>query len=268
MCCFSPVTASMSWLGRLFGAGRVHVSDTSIFARLESPDTQLLVYSMTLSVRTEVAMILPVPTPPSASEDALSFIDLHAHPRMFTELAQLFDLPAPQAKSSATPLRFAPPSYLKVHQVGSFVASFAPRRSDLARLEPRFRLPDAVWDSVPAARDFGFAVFQLVAGDHQIHPMAFRFHTRDASRLFFPTIHIHDGRVHAHASFDHALYYQHPRVAQPPTGPVLPAFVDGAQVAFMSPRSDYAGVVNPAQPLLRRTLRGRLPNRDTYIDLA
>ena len=46
MCCFSLVNAPSSWLGRLFGAGRIHVSETSIFARMAGPDTQLLVYSI------------------------------------------------------------------------------------------------------------------------------------------------------------------------------------------------------------------------------
>jgi hypothetical protein len=44
-------------------------------------------------------------------------------------------------------------------------------------------------------RDFGFAAFQLEPGRQQIHPMGFRFRTRDPSRLLFPTVHVHDGRV-------------------------------------------------------------------------
>jgi hypothetical protein len=56
--------------------------------------------------------------------------------------------------------------------------------------------------------EFGFAVFKLKAGHAQAHPMAFRFPTALKSETFFPTVHIHDGEVHAEAEFDHVLYAQ------------------------------------------------------------
>jgi hypothetical protein len=270
VCCFSPVRAPFGWVGRLFGEGRIHVSDTSIFARMVGPETQLLVYSMKLSVRSEVAMILPVPTLPGAPEDALTFVDLSAHPRLFDELAELFTFPAVQTaapKSAALRLPSLPVRRLKLHDVGSFVASFVPGRADFHRLEPRFRLPDSVWDALPDARDFGFAVFQLKAGKHQIHPMAMRFRTRDPQRLFFPTVHVHDGEVHEYAKFDHSLYYQNPRFTEAPRSQFLPAVVDDAQVAIMRPRSDYSGMLVDGPLLLRRTIQGRKPNRDTYVNL-
>jgi hypothetical protein len=174
-----------------------------------------------------------------------------------------------RAKSAVPFPRFAPPvPRLKVHEVGSFVASFVPHRDDFHRLEPRFRMPDAVWDALPDARDFGFAVFQLKPGTHQIHPMAMRFRTRFPSRLFFPTVHVHDGRVHATAKFDHALYYQHPRLTEMPKVTPLPAFFEGGRVSFFGPRSDYGGVVHAEWPLLLQSLRGRLPNEDTYVDVS
>ena len=165
--------------------------------------------------------------------------------------------------------RFQPHArYLQVHEVGSFVASFVPGRADFDRLDPRFRLPDSVWDRVPSADDFGFAVFQLQPGKHHVHPMAFRFRTRDPSRLFFPTVHVHDGRVHARAKFDHALYYQHPRVTSLPNMGGPRDTHEGDQVSFLLPSSDYDGVTSGSHPVLRRELRGRMPNRDTYISLA
>ncbi len=38
--------------------------------------------------------------------------------------------------------------------------------------------------------------------------MAFSFPTRDAKKNFFPTVHVHDGKVHPEAKFDHKLYCQ------------------------------------------------------------
>jgi hypothetical protein len=38
--------------------------------------------------------------------------------------------------------------------------------------------------------------------------MAFEFPRADAKKVFFPTVHIHDGQVHDKAGFDHTLYCQ------------------------------------------------------------
>jgi hypothetical protein len=266
MCCFSAAHPA-SWIDRIFrGApAPLHVSNTSIFARFAGPETQLLVYSMKLAVGAEVAMILPLPTLPTAGEDALSFVDLQKHPKFFDDLAFLFAPPMAQAPARGGMLAFGAPQTLKVHKVGSFVASFVPQRRDFSRLDPRFRLPDAALDALPDARDFGFAVFQLEKGEHTIHPMAMRFRTRDPQRLFFPTVHVHDGTVHATADFDHALYFQHPRVTE--LASEVPPSLGGVAKAFFSLRSDYEGVANLSQPVLRKTMRGRFPNRDTYVEL-
>ena len=93
-------------------------------------------------------------------------------------------------------------------EVGSFVASFVPTVKDFSRLDEQFRLPDGTWDKLPAYKDYGFAVFKLKKGEQKVHPMAFEFPRADKTRLFFPTVHIHDGKVHDQAGFDHVLYCQ------------------------------------------------------------
>ncbi len=101
------------------------------------------------------------------------------------------------------------------------------------RLDPRFRLPEVLFDAVPAYADHGFAVFQLEPGNVTVHPMAMNFLTREPQRLFFPTVHVHDGTFHPTAKFDHTLYYQ----------------LEGGPyenlVSPMKPQQDYAGLVDP-----------------------
>src|SRR6185369_6044862 len=92
--------------------------------------------------------------------------------------------------------------------VGSFEASFVPSVGDFDRLDARFRIPRETWAALPGYERFGFAVFKLKQGKRRIHPMAFTFPRASTDTLFFPTVHIHDGRVHPHATFDHALYCQ------------------------------------------------------------
>ncbi|MEO8702376.1 MAG: hypothetical protein ABI867_20190 [Kofleriaceae bacterium] len=225
----------------------VAVSGTNIYARLDG-DRQVLAYAMSLDTRQPTAMVLPLPVAPGA----VHFIDLSGSPEMFSELAQLFETPS---------RGFGPPQMLslEVHQVGSFVASFVPTRADFARLDPQFRISDRLFDAVPQYADYGFAVFQLARGKHDVHPMAFTFPTRAPDRLFFPTVHVHDGKVHRTARFDHSLFYQHAALAKPE------GVFRGDPVAWQPVRDPYAGVALAGMPIARRSLHGKLANADVWI---
>lgn len=262
MCCFAFPTPT-SLLTRLL-TRPIRVRNTQIFARLDG-DTQLLAYAMHLRARSDVAMILPLPVRPGCDEADVPFIDLSAAPDLFTRLHDAFMPPVmPAAKSRGgfmpqLPSRSRPP--LVIQQVGAFEASFVPGVHDFDRLDPRFRLPPTVWSELPV-HDFGFAVFKLreTHGDASIHPMALRFPTRDPARIFFPTIHIHDGKVHDQARFDHALYYQR-RDGSHDAGHERPNFPE--LVTRAAERS--AGVLHREWPLARATLTGRRANTDTWI---
>lgn len=182
-----------------------YVGDTNIFARGSTGVGQFLVYSMRYQAGSELAMILPLPTPPSPPEDAVRFIDLSAYPKFFDDMDKGFSKPL--TRGSAAFAAAAAPT-LKVHEVGSFHASFVPRLRDFARLDGRFRLPEQAWEQVPQYGDYAFAVFKLQAGAKNVHPMAFEFPRRDPRELFFPTVHVHDGGVEAYADFDHSLFWQ------------------------------------------------------------
>lgn len=262
MCCFSVATP-IGLVARLL-ARPVHVSATNLFARMIAPGVQALAYGMNLDTRDPVAMVLPLPVVPGSGDDAVTFIDLAKEPRMFADLAGLFEIMPQVARKGGFSLPLPTRKALVVHKVGSFVASYVPARADFARLDPRFRLPAALFEAVPHYADHGFAVFQLAPGKVTVHPMAMTFPTREPSRLFFPTVHVHDGRFHPKATFDHVLYFQTPRCTQRPETVPLGSFEDSA-VAWILPPKDYEGLVVPGQPMLRRTLRGKRANEDTWI---
>jgi hypothetical protein len=262
MCCFAFPTPT-SLFARLFTAP-IRVRATQIFARRDG-DQQLLAYAMNLRARSDVAMILPLPVPPGSDEADVQFIDLSAAHDLFALLHQAFMPPVlPAAKSRGglsldLPSRSRPPLIIK--QVGAFEASFVPTVHDFDRLDPRFRLPPTVWSELPV-HDHGFAVFKLrqTAGEVRIHPMGLRFPTRDPARIFFPTIHIHDGKVHKHARFDHALFYQREDGSISP-GHDTPSFPDLVRrAADLSP-----GLVHHEWPMARATLSGRRANVDTWL---
>jgi hypothetical protein len=158
---------------------------------------------MTLAAKEDLAMILPIPVPKSSKDDAVRFINLEKYENFFDQLQSGF--PRPDASLGG---RGGHSAGLKVVDVGSFEASFVPAVKDFSRLDERFRLPNQVWSQQPRYKDFGFVVFKLEKGKKKIHPMAFEFPRAHPKQLFFPTVHIHDGKVHHTAHFDHALYCQ------------------------------------------------------------
>jgi hypothetical protein len=269
MCCFSqPVDL---------------VCDTNIFARGVN-GRQFLVYSMAYAAAADLAMVLPLPVPPNPPEDAVRFINLERYPTFFDDLRNGF--PVMVATSS---LSWGEPSLgdnpkLQVHDVGSFEASFVPRIEDFDRLDERFRIPRDVWGRIPAYHNYGFAVFKLKGTDsrrpagwlrrltgaggggrpkpRQVHPMAFEFPRRYPYLLYFPTLHVHDRKVHPNALFDHMLYCQ--------PDPAMEEHVkrwqqsDKQASAFMD-MDRTEGIVAPNQYCWRRSLTGRLENTDTLV---
>jgi hypothetical protein len=261
VCCFSgPV---------------VHVGRTRLFARAAG-ERQLLAYGMDVAARSPVAMILPLPVPAGSGEDALRFVDLSGYARLFDDMGAGFpDVYVPdELEPSRGRVRQQERTILQVHEVGAFVASFVPRLADFARLDRRFRLSDAVWRALPQYADWGFAVFALKdlgggwfrrARPRTIHPMAFEFPRRDASALFFPTVHVHAEAVHAEAVFDHTFYYQ--SVTALGSGfdrrAVSQTAERGAQTFVEVGRT--AGLVDGSLPIHRLMVRGVHPNRDTLL---
>ena len=252
----------------LFSGPVFSVSCTKIFARM-SGGHQFLVYEMTFSADQELAMVLPIPVLADSGEAAVEFMSLEGYPDLFKDLKRLFPVPVARsgARSTGTHV-LASSSILEVHDVGAFEASFVPTLSDFGRLDPRFQMDAAVWDALPMYRDYGFCVFKLKAGRGQhAHPMAFSFPTRDPAKLFFPTVHVHDGQVPAEATFDHELYAQlalprvglrhHPRFAGW-SGPSA-----NASTAVSVDRT--LGIVDGEKPCLKRTLVGSHDNRDQWL---
>lgn len=263
MCCFS-------------GPVRM-VENTRIFGRLTGRGTQMLVYSMAYSSADPVAMILPLPVQPPATEPSIRFLNLQSYPLFFHDLEAAFPYLLPRPRSGGAPGGAPSRVTLAVQEVGDFVASFVPRLADFDRLDKRFRLPLSVLDQVPDYHDYGFAVFQLrqTRAGSTVHPMALEFVTRLRETVFFPTVHVHDGKVHPFEEFHHALYVQDPRLAS--SGSAGFAYARDPKVPLvqsvqaLGARVDVRRsqrVVQPNEPGYRLLLRGELPNKDTLIRMG
>lgn len=248
MCCFSRPVQS--------------VSATKIFARDAGNGKQFLVYSMNYRAGEDLAMVLPLPVPPASKEDAVQFVDLHEYEGFFRDLESGFPQPQPVSRSRSIPTdRIPAAAPLAVVSVGSFEASFVPQVKDFARLDPRFRMPDGVWDKLPQYKQAGFAVFKLKQSASQVHPMAFVFPRADATKLFFPTVHIHDGKVHDKAGFDHSLYCQVGHEHSKASG-----WAESPQLASSFVNiSKSKGIIDGGAHCYKRELHGQLKNQDTYL---
>ncbi len=249
MCCFSRPVDS--------------VSDTSIFARAAGKGWQYLAYSMNFQAAEDLAMILPIPTNANLGEEAVKFISMENYPDFFVDMRAGFPKPVTRGKGGGFALgAVGEKTKLKVVDVGSFEASFVPIVKDFDRLDERFRLQAETWDALPRYKTYGFAVFKLKKGDHKVHPMAFKFASAIGWRLFFPTVHIHDGKVHRDANFDHGLYCQlsdvDARHARDWTESMQPAgmFLD---------ESKLGELVDPDEHCYQRWMKGKMRNVDVMI---
>jgi len=248
MCCFSQPVES--------------VSHTHIFARSAEKGRQFLVYEMKLVAKAELAMILPLPVPPKTAEDAVTFINLKDYPGLFHDMKEGFPEPPTRGDALADLGNAPKPKSLAVVEVGDFEASFVPSVADFSRLDERFRLPAAAWDALPGYKDHGFAVFKLKKGVREVHPMAFEFPRTDPKRLFFPTVHIHDGKVHATAVFDHSLYCQS---REGETLQVLRWDESPKLASGFVKTAKTAGIVDADRHVHRRRISGEQKNEDTLV---
>ena len=205
-------------------------------------------------------MILPLPVEQGAGEKAVEFINLKKYGELFDDLLTGF----PSLKSVALGAASENESHrtLQVYAVGDFDASFVPMLKDFSRLDKRFQIPPASWAKLPQYKTYGFAVFKLKAGAHTIHPMAFSFPRTDLTKLFFPTVHIHDGEVHTTAEFDHVLY------AQGHSSESLDFFGwrESKRPAKNFIKIDKSqGIVSGEDHCYQKFLTGNLPNKDTWL---
>ena len=230
---------------------KANVSKTKIFARSGKENTQYLVYSMIVKAEKELAMILPLPVSEKTKE--ITFINLEKYPEFFDDLAKGYlTLSRAPAKTD---------SKLAVVEVGSFIASFVPTAKDFGKVDEKFRLPDDVWAKLPQFKNYGFAVFQLKSGEKNVHPMALSFPRADKKRLYFPTVHVHDGQVADKDEFDHTLYCQATNEES-----ILEWEESVQPVELFCKNFEKAqGIVVGSEHLYRKEIKGKQKNEDVWL---
>jgi hypothetical protein len=126
-------------------------------------------------------------------------------------------------------------------------------------------LPANTWEGLRDYARYGFAVFKLKPGHLQVHPMAFVFPSAMSERLFFPTVHVHDGKVHPRAGFDHTLYCQVARMGRRDLAEWEESELPAAR--FVNAKST-SNLVLGERHVFRRTMTGELKNADVVLQAA
>ena len=234
-----------------FSGNVSRVANTRIFTRVTEKSTQFLVYQMEYTAANDVALILPLPTPPHTARDAVHFVRLSNYDNFFGDMENGF----PYTRN--TPKGGSQSQHVMTHLVGSFEASFVQTLQELDTLDERFRIPRELWNQLPEYNDFGFAVFKLRAGENTVQPLAVEFPTRNPQLVFFPTAQIRNGQVLEEAPFDYDLFCQ-----------ARAGWLRSYDVAssFMK-MDDTHGVVDGNERVSRMTVQGLHPNSDILVGL-
>ena len=281
----------------------LNVTKTNIFARHARAGYQAIAYSLSIASKSAAAMILPLPVVPGSGEDALMFIDLSGYEEFFDDLSRVCEpeLIIEVFDDLGVDDTLGLEDTLIVHEVGDYEASYVPTMRDFSLLDPRFRLPAEIWQKMPDYSNYGFAVFQLKLAlttdseeaENTVHPMAFEFRTRDVERLYFPTVHVHDGDFHDEAGFYHRFYCQreHARaefkaqrelLGEHVGGDTLPGYEESDSLeiptgqyewyfrstepaAAILPVDRTQGIIDPHAKLHSMSLQGDYPNQDIWL---
>lgn len=244
-------------------SGEVYkVENTKIFGAKLKDGKQSIIYEMEFGSENDLAMILPIPVSTGSEENVVEFKDLSEYEDFFKDLDKPFNFAT--RGLGAKKGSFFDHDSLQVHNVGSFEASYVPTINDFDRLDSRFTLPTDTWDKIPEYKNgFGFVVFKLKAGNNKPHPMAFIFPS-SKENVFFPTVHIHDGKVHEKEHFDHALYFQ--------KDDLNTAYLkENKALRSRENASNYinsfkvSGLMNFDNCYAKKSLIGMLENKDTYL---
>jgi hypothetical protein len=95
--------------------------------------------------------------------------------------------------------------------------------------------------------------------------MAFSFPRAKPTELFFPTVHVHDGKVHEHAKFDHVLYCQRGGTDQ---FTLLDWDESFRPVGFFMQLNKAKEILDGGGHCYKRVVSGTLPNKDFVVASA
>lgn len=170
------------------------VKATHILVAKSGPNQQLTVYSNKVATNVDNVMLLPVPS------DEVEFLDFTGYTDIFVKLQTLF------RRRNTFGMEMYGDSNdnyrsLKVHKVGSYLASFAKNLGELEHIDKKvfstlnlqlLELMHKYYKPTEIVPNFGFIICKLNKGpQYEYHPFAYRHKMYNDNTLFIPTRHVH-----------------------------------------------------------------------------
>ncbi len=196
----------------IFRSSVVNVAKTNIFvAACDDSTRQITVYQNVVKSTKENAMILPVPL--TGSADDIELLDLKAEKDFFKDMYNLFPLEESEAEDDRPKAKAKGKgkAMLPVYKVGDYDVTIVPDTDSFNQVDDdAFTLNKRIVGMLMYLypENFAFLVCKF-GGDSKekhMHPLGYIHDRVDGANLFVPTVHIHDGEMHAEEHFDHRIY--------------------------------------------------------------
>ena len=175
---------------------------TRMFGRINNFGEQVLIITLHVEPHgnADAVLFMPVPVKPGGR---CGFFDVE-YDDLFADLDKCWE-PSFVISQSAQAQAAMDEGTLFPATAPASNGTFFQTRSDLGRLDPKLRPPPA---AVAPYADYGFAMFRLPKSESKVKPLALVFESREAKKLFFPTLTLVDGNVPDKARFEHRCYLQ------------------------------------------------------------
>jgi len=242
----------------------VRVASTFNFFARANGDHQFLACNFRYQAESPFTLILPLPTPPDASANAVRFINLSGYDEFFGDLRRGFpNLTRDTGKQSFTDRLLEKVRDWLDLDTTQIEFAFFPNRTVLAQMHADWPVSDAVWTALEPYAECGLVALKLEAGANRLPPMAFEFPRRDSTELTFPTA--HNLPAAAAASLRHALYAQTAQRSLQWRISINAEDERPLRARDFVKADRTLGLIDPDQPIVSRRLTGAIDNADVRL---
>jgi hypothetical protein len=243
----------------------VRVAGTFNFFARAHADHQFLACNFRYEAETAFTLILPLPTPPDATANAVRFINLSGYNDFFRDVRRgVPDLTRDIEKQSLTDRLLEKVRDWLDLDTTQIELAFFPNQQVLAEMRDRWPLSEAVWAALKPYTKFGLVGLKLEAGANRLPPMAFEFPRGAPTELFFPTA--HNLPHSATLNLKHMLYAQTSNRSPVWSTSTGPGDDRRRWLARDFVKIDRTlGLIDPDQPIAARRFSGPADNFDMRV---
>lgn len=150
------------------------------FARSLPEGRQVLAGTMSLEIKEDTHLIIPLPVKPGTNADGIVFVELLQYLRVFDDLRECFLTENDFIAQRGDPFDGKVPDFFL--EPGSYSPVFIPNTAELQKI-----LPAPLTGILPDYVGYGFAVYSLKAGLGWLLPLVISYPAVNPDQLYYPT---------------------------------------------------------------------------------